>query len=140
MNAVAAGQIFLIDSDYEHALRWIRSALAEMELDIAAELDLAGFFSKPARKKCHGRVLLVDCPLLLFEALALDRAAGVYFPAHIVVSADVRRTHVEVVDPTSFGCGRLPAGAADPLARLQARIGMALDTVVQRCESARHEQ
>ena len=73
MNAPPADHTFAIEARFDQALKLVRVALTAADLEIAGEdRELRG---KPSR--C--RLLLVDCPLLVFEGLALDRAAGVYF-------------------------------------------------------------
>jgi len=129
MNAVSAEHTYVMAQRFDKALKTIRGALAEVELDVADEFDTAGILdwradSTPARS----RVLLVDCPLLLFEALALDRASAVFFPLHILVSDDGDRTHVSVINPAGLFDARLPVGAADPMDRLQARVALALES------------
>src|SRR5271165_4472780 len=109
MNALAAGQTFMIPERFDKAVKLMRSALAEMELNVAGEFDTTGVFQKqPGSKPKQARILLVDCPLLVFEAQALDRAAGVFFPLHVLVRADGDRTQVSTVSSSGLTDGRLP--------------------------------
>ena len=78
------------------------------------------------------RILLVDCPLLAFEALALDRAAGVFVPLHVLVSAIGDRTRVSAVNPSALFGARLPIGAAEPVDRMVARVRPAQESALQR--------
>jgi len=128
MNAVSAEHTYVIAERFDKALKTIRGALAEVELDVADEFDTAGILNRRADTPARSRVLLVDCPLLLFEALALDRAAAVFFPLHILVSDDGGRTRVSVINPAGLFDARLPVGAADPMERLQARVALALES------------
>jgi hypothetical protein len=66
----------------------------------------------------------------VFEGLALDRAAGVYFPLHVLLASDGVRTHVSTVKLSGVFDARLPAGAAEPLERLEARVARALESLV----------
>lgn len=131
MNTLPAEQTFVIDERFDKAIRLIRSALEQQELSIAGELDLrpSGVL-RLGKRPPAARLLLVDSPLLLFEALALDRAAGVFFPLHLLVSADGDRTHVSCVEPASLFDVRLPAGSSQPLADLRNRIAIALESVI----------
>ena len=81
------------------ALRSIRRALAEEGLGIAADLDMAGRIRKALRidfPPC--RVLCVDCPVALLEALALDRSAAVLLPLHLVVTGQDGLTLVHLLN------------------------------------------
>lgn len=136
MNTVSAGHTYDIGQPFDKALKTIRGVLAEMEMGIVGEFDMSGTGSQaePARS----RVLLVDCPLLDFEALALDRASAVFFPLHILVSAIGERTRASVLNPGKLFDARLPAGAAEPVSRMQARVAMALESAVRRPEDNQH--
>ena len=141
MNAVAVGQTYVISERFGKAVKLIRSALAEMELSVAGEFDTTGAFGgKPGKKAKQSRILLVDCPLLVFEAQALDRAAGVFLPLHVLVWADGDRTQVCTVNSGGLFDVRLPLGAAGPMEKLQARVTMALESVLFRASPNRHEE
>ncbi|MBZ5724694.1 MAG: DUF302 domain-containing protein [Acidobacteriia bacterium] len=133
MNALAAGQSYAIAVRFDKALKLIRSALTQWELGIAGEFDSTAVSNgDPEEEAERSRILLVDCPLLVFEALALDRASGVFFPLHVLVDADGDQTKVSMVNPTELFDVRLPLGAADPMERLQGRVALALESVRQR--------
>jgi uncharacterized protein (DUF302 family) len=141
MNALAVGQTYVISEPFDKAVRLIRSALAEMELSVAGEFDTTGAFGgKPGKKAKQSRILLVDCPLLVFEAQALNRAAGVFFPLHVLVWADGDRTQVSAVSSSGLFDVRLPLGAAGPMEKLQARVTMALESVLFRAGPNHHEE
>jgi uncharacterized protein (DUF302 family) len=130
MNALAAGQTYMIAERFDKAVKMIRSALAETELSVVGEFDTTETLGKePGKKAERSRILLVDCPLLVFEAQALDRAAGVFFPLHVFVWADGDRTQISTLNPTVLFDVRLPLGAAAPMEGLQARVTMALELV-----------
>ena len=109
---------YAIEMPFAKALKRVRTALRAGDLEIAGELQLVP----------HCRLLLVDCPLLVFEGLALDRAAGVYFPLHVMVRANGAHTEVSTMASESSDA-RLPAGAAGPIERLEQRVADALDTL-----------
>ena len=132
MNAVAAGHTYAIEERFDKALKLVRAALTGGDLEIVGEVDMpAGWPGESRKRPARCRVLLVDCPLLVFEGLALDRAAGVYFPLHVLLASDGVRTHVSTVKPSGFFDARLPAGAAGPLERLEARVARALESVAE---------
>lgn len=128
MNTLAA-PMYVIEEPFDKAIRLIRSALERQELTIAGEIDMNSL-NEPSKRAGSSRLLLVDSPLLLFEALALDRAAGVFFPLHLLVTADGGQTHVSCVEFASVFDARLPAGSSQPLSDLSNRIAAALESVV----------
>lgn len=139
MNAIAYGQTFVIPERFDKVLKLIRSALAETELSIAGEFDSTeGLNGELGKKAVRSRILLVDCPLLVFEALALDRASAVFFPLHILVSAAGDRTQVSAINPAGLFDARLPVGAAEPMEKLHARIAMALESALLRSAASNH--
>jgi uncharacterized protein (DUF302 family) len=131
MIATAAGHTVVIEEAFDKALKLVREALTQGDLEIAGEMDMPTTRPGESRKRpARCRVLLVDCPLLVFEGLALDRAAGVYFPLHVLLSSDGVRTRVTTVKPSGVFDARLPAGAAEPLERLEAQVARALESLV----------
>jgi uncharacterized protein (DUF302 family) len=131
MNALEAGQTYTIAERFDKAVRLIRGTLADAELSVAGEFDTTGTFGKERGKEAEpSRILLVDCPLVVFEAQALDRAAGVFFPLHVLVWADGGRTQVSTASSAGLFDVRLPSGAAGPIQRLQARVARALEAVL----------
>jgi len=127
----AAGHTFVVAKRFDQALKSVRAALLAGNLEIVAEMDMPAAwpgesYDRPARCK----LLLVDCPLLVFEALALDRSAGVYFPLHVLLASDGQRTHVSTVNPSGVFPARVPAGAAEPIERLEALAAQAIERLV----------
>src|ERR1035437_264187 len=113
------------------ALKLVRAALTGGDLEIVGEMDMPANWPGESRKRpAQCRVLLVDCPLLVFEGLALGREAGVYFPLHVWLASDGVRTQVSTVKPSGVFDARLPAGAAEPIERLEARVARALESPV----------
>lgn len=141
MKTLSVGQTYVIEQRFDKAVRLIRSALERQELTIAAELDVnetSGL--RPGEKPAPSKILLVDSPLLLFEALALDRAAGVFFPLHVLVSADGDQTQASCVEPASLFNLRLPAGSSQPLQDLRDRIAIALEAVTAQSGARGHSE
>jgi hypothetical protein len=131
MIATAAGHTVVIEEAFDKALKLVREALTQGDLEIAGEMDMPATWPGESRKRpARCRVLLVDCPLLVFEGLALDRAAGVYFPLHVLLASDGVRTHVTTLKPSGVFDARLPAGAAAPLERLEAQVARALESLM----------
>jgi uncharacterized protein (DUF302 family) len=141
LNTISAAQTYVIEERFGRALKLIRDALEKQELSVVGALDLTDGFAWDSGMHVEpSKLLLVDCPLLLFEALALDRAAGVFFPLHVLVSADGDRTQVVCVEPATLLEVRVPVGAAHPLEELHSRIGMALESLLPRFKSHRDQQ
>ncbi len=139
MNTLTAVQSYLIDKRFDQALRLIRHALAKRQLSIAGEYDIAEDLAQDSRRKpTPARLLLVDSPVLLFEALALDRAAAVFVPVHVLVSADGDRTQAVCIELSSLFEVRLPPGAAQPLEELRNRVALTLESVTENCVSHQH--
>ena len=140
MNRTSAGRTYVIAEDFDKALKLVRHALAERELGVTSEWD-------PTENRCGGfgqklqrsRLLLVDSPILMFEAMALDRAAGALFPLHVLLSADGDRTRAVFVEPATLFALRPPVGAAGPLEEMKSRIRAALESAAARSE-AHHAQ
>jgi uncharacterized protein (DUF302 family) len=115
------------------ALKTIRTALTKQGLEIAAELDLAGRINKALRLNLPPcRVLCVDCPLALLEAIALDRSAAVLLPLHLVVAGQGEVTVVHLLNSTAALYGGLPITARASVSKLQARVAEALESVSTR--------
>lgn len=127
-QASSALRSYIVDSRIGEVWEPLRHALADMELEVIGSVNAPE----------HSRVLLVDCPLLDFEALALDRASAVFFPGHILVSPWDGRTRVSVVDPAGLFSARFPVGMAEPMERLLARISLAVELLQERLHPAIH--
>jgi len=141
MNTLAAGQTYMIAERFDKVLKLVRTALLETDLSVVSEFDTTGTFGRgPGKKAERSRILLVECPLLAFEAQALDRSAGVFLPLHVLVWADGHRTQVSTADPTGLLDGRLPLSVVNPMGRLQARVTMALESVLLRTDANHHFQ
>jgi hypothetical protein len=131
VHAADALQTYLVNQPIGKVLKPLRAALAAVELEVAGEISAADILDcgPPDRPS---RILLVDCPLLDFEALALDRASAVFLPLHLLVAPSGSQTRISVVNPAGLYDARLPAGAANPMDRLLGRLAMAIDAVVQK--------
>ena len=140
MTTASVEQTYVIAERFDKALRLIRSTMAEMELSVVDEFDtVLGPGHESKRKAERSKLLLVDSPLLVFEALALDRAAGVFVPVHLLVSPDGNRTQVTWMEPASLFDVRLPVGSAEPLRKLRTRVARALEVVSARSRTNHHQ-
>ncbi len=119
----AAVTVYTMAYPFERALPAVREALAGGGLTIVGEMDI----SERIRRQLGldfgpCRVLLVDSPYLLVEALALDRSAAALLPLHVVISGRESITHVHWISLAGIRQARLPAGAEAPLAKLHAGL------------------
>jgi uncharacterized protein (DUF302 family) len=128
-----------IPVSFEKSLVQVRRQLSNAGFSVVEEFDMSketSFEVGRARRFCV--VLLVDTPVLLFEAIALDRAAAVFLPLHVVVGGDRETSFVHWVNPaTSFGL-RPPAPAREALEDLCRRLEEALRTLPMAAASAPH--
>jgi hypothetical protein len=116
-------QVQTIPLPMERTLRSLRRTLQAAEIDVVQQIDLSREFqSQLAAGSNRCVLLLVDCPLLLFEAVALDRAAAVSFPLHIVVTGDDTVTSIHWAHPGATASCRLPATVKRPVDALHARL------------------
>jgi uncharacterized protein (DUF302 family) len=125
-----------IAARYETALKLIRSALFHEDLRISREFDIADIArGQRGVNLAPCRILCVDSPLLLLEAMALDPSAAVFLPLHIVISADGPKTQVYWFNPAGIQSKRLPVGAMLPLRALQTRIVKAMERIPVNAEN-----
>jgi len=133
MNRQSAVAAYLVAEPFTRALHIVREALARTDLSIIAELDVS---DRIRRQVSLGfapcRILLVDSPYLLLEAVALDRSAAVLLPLHIVVSSRGPETLVHWLNAAAITGAALPAGAAGPLEKLQEQVAHVLGAVAIR--------
>jgi uncharacterized protein (DUF302 family) len=120
----------IIQKPLNEAVKLLRRALAEGGLEVAAELDMADRIRKALRidfPPC--RVLCVDSPVALLEALALDRSAAVLLPLHLVVTGHDGLTLVHLLNPAASLYSGLPVTARAAVSKLQARVAQAVESV-----------
>jgi len=132
MNTAPAVRTYAVPERFDKALKAIRIALSDMEVDVVREFRYSATDQADSDAPCAApRVLLVSSPILEFEALALGRAAAVFFPLHILVADEGEQTRVSVVNPVVLFEGRFPPGAGAPIERLLGRIESAMESLMQ---------
>lgn len=128
MKTAEFGSTCAIPEPYPSGVKLVREALQDAGLSILGEVDLFDGLGRDAGAGSHPcRVIYIDSPLLLFEALVLDRAAAVFLPLHVVVREDGGETRLHWINPAAIFGMRLPGGAAVPLYDLQTRVSAALE-------------
>jgi uncharacterized protein (DUF302 family) len=108
-------------------LRAIRRSLKHAGLRISGELDIAQTIDKDLPltfMPC--RILFVDCPVLLLEALALDQRAGVLVPLHLVITREAGGARVHWINPAEMPGLRSSLAFRNAMNRLDGRITQAL--------------
>jgi uncharacterized protein (DUF302 family) len=127
MNLADIAHTGTIAAPFETGLKLVRDALLRAGLSISGELDVPGSLGRDSVSfPTQSRLLYVDSPLWLLEALALDRAAAVFLPLHVLVAEHGPETRVYWNKPAEVFIGRLPIGAALPLDEIQERVAQAL--------------
>jgi uncharacterized protein (DUF302 family) len=130
MAAEPTTTVFSIAEPYEKALKLLRETFGKEGLGIPMELDLSARIRRSlgiSLAPC--RVLFVDCPLLVLQAVALDASAATMLPLHVVVSGSGPRTLVHWREPASARGAGLPAEVRAPIRRLQSRLSDAVGRI-----------
>jgi uncharacterized protein (DUF302 family) len=129
----AATAAFVLDRPFEAALIRIRQAVRAEQLCIAAEIDAAQRVKRALEiyvPQC--RVLLIDNPLFLLEATAIDRASAIFMPLHLVISGSGNRTLAQMLDAEHIRHSDLPIGIRAPVLDLQRQLLRVLGRIAQR--------
>lgn len=116
-----------IPRSFDDTLRSLRRALNVTGLNIVQQLPLsrgAGARIAAGGRRCT--LLMVDSPLLLFEAVALERSAAAFIPLHVVVTGDRYSTCVHWAHPAQ-GIGlRMSPTARSAVDALYSRLARVL--------------
>src|SRR5262249_17273686 len=86
------------------------------------------------------RILLVDNTLFLLEATAIDRAAAVFIPLHVVVSGKETCTLIHVPGRQPVQLTSLSIGARTALAGLQNQLLRAVGEIGDRWQGDATDQ
>jgi uncharacterized protein (DUF302 family) len=133
----AVGTTRVIPESFEKSLALVRRLLAADGLTVVEEFDMSKepcFQLGIASRSCI--VLLVDTPLLLFEAIALDRSAAVFLPVHVVISGDRDISYVHWTDPVAGSGLRPPAPARGALDQVYKRLNETLSALPETAQVA----
>lgn len=129
-NAGTPSYAYVIPEPYERALKLIREALAREGLEIPIELDVSGRIRKKlgiSLAPC--RLLCVDSPMSLVEAVAVDPAGAVYLPLHLVVSGRGPQTTLHLPSQGALQRCEAPVGVKVPVSKLHARLSRVLQRI-----------
>ena len=137
MHSTTIGDTRIVTEAYGKCLPLIRRLLEDAGLSIVEEFDIsdAPYFRLGIGSR-HCIVLLVDTPVLLFEAIALDRAAAVFLPIHIVICGNRDTSYVHWANPAASSGLRPPTPSKEPLDELCSRVTQALSRLPPAAEPA----
>jgi hypothetical protein len=141
MHTATTGATRIVPEAFGKCLPMIRRLFEDAGLSIVEEFNLsdAPYFKLGIGSR-HCIVLLVDTPVLLFEAIALDRAAAVFLPVHVVICGDRDTSYVHWANPAASSSLRPPSPSKEPLDELCSRVTQALSRLPQEAEPAAQRQ
>ncbi len=124
MNGADGGVNRRIPEPFDKTLLLIRNSLASAGFSIVAKIDVSSALQTGSSDCCV--VLLVDTPILLFEAIVLDRAPAAFLPLHVVVCGDRTASEVYCANPMVTSGLRPPEPAKGALEALYRHLSDAL--------------
>lgn len=128
IDAEPTGVADIAAASFPKAIGMVYEALANAGLSVLAESDACLEKARQGNARpC--KVLYVACPFLLLEALAFDRSAAVFLPAHLVIRATSDGAEVHWINPAALPRLKLPVGAAGPILALYSRISQTFAAV-----------
>lgn len=123
MNLQSPGRVQAVPRALDPTLQSLRRHLNKAGLCIVKQLDLSHQFAGGLMTGTHRcTLLMVDCPLLLFEAVALERSAAVFVPLHVVVTGDRHTTCIHWAHPAESMGLRLSPAVRGPVDTLYSRV------------------
>lgn len=137
MKTATSGNTRIIAETIEKSVPLIRRLLRDAGLSVVEEFSLSNnphFQLGAARRPCI--VLLIDTPELLLQSMAVDQAAALFLPVHVVLSGDSGTTYVYWTNPLAGSGQRPPLPAKLPLEELSARVTEALRVLPQVAKAA----
>ena len=110
---------------FETSLQMLRDALRAGGVAILGEFDVTSGQDRDSILP-RSRVLYLDSPFLLLEALALDRAVAVSPPPHVMIREQGDWTRLDWMDPAAVSGTQSPGGVSVPIYNFQTRLTRAL--------------
>ena len=125
-------QAYALAEPFDVAARTVRTALKRHGLRAALELDVAGRIRQElGAGVAPCRVLYVDDPAVLLEAVVFHRGAALMIPQPVVITGDRRHSEVLVRSPASLR-GAIPESVRDPFLDLLRRIARSMESIAER--------
>ncbi len=121
---------FVVPEPFDKAVKLVYRQLLAGGLVVRVDLNLsARIRGELGIQLSPCRLLCVDSPLSLVEAMTLDDAAAVFLPLHVVVTGHGSHTLVQFIS-TAHICGSaLPVSTKVPMNKLQTRIAEAMEKI-----------
>jgi uncharacterized protein (DUF302 family) len=130
---------YVMNVAFDVAIKRIRGALALRQLSIAVELNASRRLNRALGLELSPcQILFIDSPLLLLEAMAIDRCSAVFIPLHLVVSDAGERTIVHLFNPDYLRTDDAPLGIRVSVKRLQRQILDILEEIAERSHVCDH--
>lgn len=127
MEHGSLGQVQAVPLGFHRTCKLLHRLLGEGGISVVEHIELSHAFPSENAVGIRRCVLwMVDCPMLLFEAVALDRAAAVFLPLHIVITGDEHSTCIHWTHPAEAMGLRLPPAAKRPVDTLYCRLSQVL--------------
>ena len=122
---------FIVDEQFDAALRMLRRALAIEGLRVPCEVDTAGRVKQELGVGLKQNIVLyVDDPIRLLEATVMNPAGGLFIPEPVVLSsASEHSCRVSIRSMEPLFSSDLPAGLRGAVANLHERILVALQRI-----------
>ncbi|MDP2858738.1 MAG: hypothetical protein Q8P50_12270 [Bacillota bacterium] len=133
MESGSATLTYLIAEPFESALKSVRQVLAKEDLRVPLELDVTVRIRKElGLSLAPCRVLFVDCPVLLLEAVTLDSSVAAILPLHVALAGYGPQTRVHLISSSVAFNLSLPPAPSAAVGKLQTRVVRALEKIASR--------
>ena len=133
MAAELATTTYLVSEPFDLAVKSLRKVLADANLKLAGELDMASRIRKRlliGTAPC--RLLFVAATPAAFEELGFYPRAAALTPLHIVVSASGSQTKIHLLRALPAQDGPLDRPTMEVFRHLQVRIAQAVERIAMR--------
>jgi len=133
MESGSATLTYSISKPFESALKSVRQVLAREDLRVPLELDVTARIRKElGLSLAPCRILFVDCPVLLVEAVTLEGSVAAILPLHVALAGYGPQTRVHLISPQVSFNVNLPPATSAAVGKLQAKIVRALEEIAAR--------
>lgn len=129
-NIAQGTNTYVIPEPFERALKQLREMLNRDGFGIPMELDVAGRIRRElgvSLAPC--RILCVDHPMALVEAIAIDPSGALFLPLRMVVAGRGPQTLVHLTGISIGELSGVPPAAKDSIVKLRNRLSMLLQAI-----------
>jgi len=125
---------YMVREPFEQAVRSLRKALSDGNLELAGELDISSRIrQKLLVDTAPCRVFFVTAAPGVFEKPGADPYAAALTPLHVVISARGSQTEVHLLRPFSAQKQPMAPPTLAAFRRLQIRVVEAVERIGMRC-------